>query len=247
MISISDHALLLSVRKHSESSALIAMLTHRHGLYKGVVRGAFSDKNRGIYQVGNLLDIIWKARISEHIGSIKAELISPFAAHIMPYPQALAILSSACALLTVTLPERNSYPKLYTAFVHLLNHLANRPEQGIMEYINFELLLLAETGFGLDLGSCAATGTKENLSYISPKSGRAVSSDAGFAYKDKLLPFSPALKNSNCADEARYNFTSAEIKDALSTTSYFLDNWLFTELNRKIPPARNFLIENFCS
>lgn len=219
MISISDHAFVLAAKKHAETSALVTVLTHRHGVYKGVVRGAFSKKNRGVFQPGNLLSITWSARIAEQMGSISAELLSPFAAHIMPHARALALLSSACSLLAVTLPERHNYPKLYAALAHLLTHLSHAPDASLEEYIDFELLLLSETGFGLDLGQCAATGSNDNLIYVSPKSGRAVSASAGEPFKDKLLKLPPTL----------------------DLTGFFLEHWLFESLHRKLPAARTRL------
>lgn len=218
MLHIEDNAIILSARKHAETSALVAMLTQKHGLYRGVVRGAFSKNNRGIYQAGNLVAAKWSARLPEHMGSISAELLSPFAAHIMQSQEGLALLSSACTLLDMALPERHSYHKLYAALAHLLAHLAHG-EGGLNEYIAFELLLLAETGFGLDLGSCAATGSNDNLIYVSPKSGRAVSASAGEPYKDKLLTLPPNL----------------------ALTSYFLEHWLFESLGKKLPAARRRL------
>jgi DNA repair protein RecO (recombination protein O) len=219
MISLTDNAILLSVRKHGETSALIDMLTEQHGLYKGAVRGAFSKNNRGLYQPGNVISATWSARLSEQMGSIRGEMHMPYAALIMHDAHATAMLTSATALLSVALPERHAYPRLYTAMQHLLAHLAHAPQDALEEYIQFELLLLAETGFGLDLSCCAATGTTENLIYVSPKSGRAVSAEAGEPYKDKLLPF-PA---------------------SLATTGYFLEHWLFESLHKKIPAARKRL------
>lgn len=223
MISHSDNAIILTCRKHAESSALVEVLTATGGLYKGVVRGAFSAKSRGVWQPGNQLAINWSARLPEHMGSITGELITPNAAHIMPDKQALALLNSACSLLAVALPERHAYPKLYNALLHLLAHLAHAPETALPEYVDFELLLLSETGFGLDFSQCAATGSKEDLIYVSPKSGRAVSSGAGEPYKDKLLPNPAFIVGSGAG---------------LITTGYFLEHWLFESLHRKLPAAR---------
>lgn len=220
MLALDDTAIILSVRKHGETSALVDILTKHHGLYKGAVRGAFSKKNRGLYESGNLVAAHWSARIEEHMGNITAEMLMPVAALIMPHPQATSLLCSACALLASSLPERHPYPKLYTALAHLLIHLTRSPESGLSEYLGFELLLLAETGFGLDLEQCVATGTTENLTYISPKSGRAVCADAGEPYKDKLLKY-PA---------------------DLNTTGYFLEHWLYDALGKPLPPARKRLV-----
>lgn len=219
MISITANAIVLSVRKHAESSALVEILTEEHGVYKGVVRGAFSSKNRGIYQPGNFVAATWSARIPEHIGNITAELLIPYAAVIMQHARALSLLSSACALLALSLPERHPYPKLYQGLQKILLHLTEGEGDALSSYIDFELLLLAETGFGLDLHCCAATGTTENLLYVSPKSGRAVSAQAGEPYKDKLLKLPPSLH----------------------LTGYFLEYHLFESLHRRVPAARQRL------
>jgi DNA repair protein RecO (recombination protein O) len=226
MISLTDNAIILTSRKHAETSALVEMLTGSHGVYKGIVKGAMGKNNRGLYQPGNLVSATWSARLAEHMGSIKAEMIKPYAALIMPHKNALTQLSSAATLLATALPERHSYPKIYDALQHLLAHLAYAPEECLAEYIRFELLLLAETGFGLDLSSCAATGIKEDLIYVSPKSGRAVSRDAGAPYHDKMLK-NPAL----CSPQ-----------EGLATTYYFLEHWLYESLHRKIPAARRRLM-----
>ncbi len=236
MISITDNAIILSARKHAESSALLEILTESHGAYKGVVRGAFSAKNRGIYQPGNLVSATWSARLPEHMGSIRAELLTPYAAHIMQNPRALALLSSACAILTLALPERHTYPKIYEALRHLLAHLTHAPEECMAEYLHFELLLLAETGFGLDLSQCAATGSREKLVYVSPKSGRAVSADAGAPYHDKMLKLPEFLHHPDAPSP-----TPTALTDGLSLTGYFLEHWLFEALHRKLPAARKRL------
>lgn len=223
MLEITDTAIILAVRKHGETSALVDMLTESHGLYKGAVRGAFSKANRGIYQPGNVVSARWSARLPEQMGSISAELHTPYAALVMANGQALSLLSSACALLAMALPERHPYPKLYEALRHLLAHLTHGPDECLSEYIDFELLLLAETGFGLDLTTCAATGTREDLIYVSPKSGRAVSREAGAPYHDKMLKLPPSL----------------------DLTHYFLEHWLFESLHRRIPAARTRLAQAF--
>jgi len=237
MIRLTDTAIILSSRKHAETSALIDVLSESHGTYKGVTRGAFSAKNRGIYQPGNIISMTWEARLPEHMGSIKGELLTPYAALIMPDAKALPLLSSATALLALALPERHPYPKIYEALRHLLAHLTHAPNECLAEYIHFELLLLAETGFGLDLSECAGTGSTDNLIYVSPKSGRAVSRDAGEPYKDKLLKLPafllhPEAPIPSAEDAAR----------GLALTGYFLEHWLFEALHRKLPAARKRLM-----
>lgn len=237
MIRIDDTAIILTVRKHAETSALVELLTARHGVYKGIARGAFSKINRGTWQPGNLVAMRWSARLSDQLGSLTAELVTPYAAHILPDARALSMLSSATALLATALPERHAYPKLYAALTHLLEHLAHSPHDALSEYLHFELLLLAETGFGLDLTHCAATGATDDLIYVSPKSGRAVSRDAGAPYHDKMLALPRFLR-----DEHDQSASDDELKSGLTLTAYFLEHWLFDALHRKMPAARLRLI-----
>lgn len=239
MIKLTDNGIILAAKKHAETSALVTIFTEKHGLYKGAVRGATSKTNRGLYQPGNLLNIHWSARLPDQMGSIRAEMVKAYSALIMPHAQALALLSSACSLLATALPERHAYPKLYAALMHLLTHLTYAPEECFAEYLRFELLLLAETGFGLDLTSCAATGSTKDLCYVSPKSGRAVSRDAGRPYHNKMLPLPAFMLRED--DEKP---TSADMQQALRLTSWFMEHWLFEALHRKVPAARQRLNNN---
>lgn len=181
-----DQAIILSVRKHGETSAVVRVLARAHGVFGGVIKGASGKAQRGILQPGNVVNAAWNARLSEHLGMFKCELLEAHAAHLMSDAAKLAALSSACALVESALPERHPYPKLYEGLRELLDALRSGDEWPLA-YVRFELQLLAESGFGLDLSRCAATGTTEDLVYVSPKSGRAVSKEAGEPYKERLL------------------------------------------------------------
>jgi len=181
-----DTAIVLSARKHGENSAVVRVFARRHGVFAGVVKGATSKANRGVIQPGNIVSATWQARLSEHLGLFKCELLEANAALIMQDAARLTALSSACAVVESALPERHPYLRLYGIFQSFLATLredGNWPEA----YVMLELDVLAEAGFGLDLSQCAATGATEDLMYVSPKSGRAVSRDAGEPYKEKLL------------------------------------------------------------
>lgn len=229
----SDNAIILSVRRHGETSAIIRVLAQQHGVVAGVVRGAYSKTNRGMVQLGNLVSAGWSARLSEHIGSFKLEPLKSHAALIMQDEQKLAMLTSACALLEQVLPERHPYPKLYDHCLKLLDELSWR------SYIHFEMLILAETGFGLDISACAATGRRDDLIYVSPKSGRAVSREAGEPYKDRLLKLPQFLILSAIATTESNN--GDEISNGLALTGYFIEHWLLEPHGKKIPPARQRL------
>jgi len=233
-----DTAIILSVRKHGENSAVVRALASQHGVYAGVIRGANSKSNRGIIQPGNIVNLTWQARLSEHIGSFKAELSKANTAHIMNDEMKLAALSSACAMIELSLPERHPYPRLYQLFYRFLNDLLDDSDW-LRDYVLLELDLLAETGFGLDLAQCAATGTDVELIYVSPKSARAVSKQAGEPYKEKLLPL-PKFILENAVSETHLQYK--EILAGLRLSGYFLEHSLLAPHNRKLPAVRERLI-----
>ncbi len=182
-----EDGIVLAARKHGEASAVVQLFTRGHGRHAGLVRGGAGSKARGVYQAGNLVAARWRARLAEHLGSFTCELVRSHAAAILDDPLRLAGLASACAVAEATLPERHPYPELYDAFAAMIGALANDPAWSAV-YVHWELTLLGELGFGLDLGRCAATGATDDLVYVSPKSGRAVSRLAGEPYRDRLLP-----------------------------------------------------------
>lgn len=236
----SDEAILLSVKKHGEHQAVVRLFARQHGVYASIARGAYSKKQRGVYQPGNIVTVNWQARLSEHMGSVVAEMQEPVTALILDDSMKLAALSSACSLMEMILPERHPYPALYQQFYALLMHLKHN-ENWQEDYVRFELGLLAESGFGLDLARCAATGQQHGLSYVSPKSGRAVCEDAGEPYKDKLLPL-PAFLQS--VENGQKPAASAqETLAGLRLSGYFLDAWLARPHSRQLPVVRDRLIQ----
>lgn len=235
-----DEAIILSARKHGEHQALVRLFARQHGVFASIAQGAYSKAQRGIYQPGNIVSVKWNARLAEHMGSVSAEMQEPVTAFIMNDPLKLAALSSAATLMEMILPERHPYPTLYRRLQEMLMHLKHS-ESWQEDYVRFELALLAESGFGLDLGSCAATGRQEDLTYVSPKSGRSVSTEAGEPYKDKLLALpgflSPEVnrKKTGCGTQ--------EILAGLRLSGYFLDHWLTGPHGKKLPAARSRLVE----
>lgn len=231
-----DEAIILSAKKHGESSAVARVFAQKHGVFAGVIKGINSKTNRGIVQPGNIVNVTWNARLSEHLGMFKIEMAESVAAHMMHDAQKLAALSSACTLIESAMPERHPYPKLYKEFQAFLIGLKTS-ESWLEEYVRLELFILAESGFGLDLSQCAATGSTENLVYVSPKSGRAVSKKAGEPYKDKMLKLPEFLRHS------RKSENTEDIIDGLDLIGYFLEHWLFAPHNRKLPASRRRLIQ----
>lgn len=227
---------MLSVRRHGETSAIIEVFTAGHGRHAGVVRGGTSRKIAPILQPGAQLDLTWRARLDAHIGSYKVEPLKSRAGAVMGDRLALAGLNAMCALLLFCLPERESHPPLYRRTVLLLDMLGLNAAWPLA-YLRWELALLDEMGFGLDISACAVNGTIDDLAYVSPKSGRAVSAAAAGEWADKLLPLPPALLGHGDGD-------FRGISQGLVTTGYFLEHWLAVQLgNRPLPQARQRLVD----
>lgn len=231
-----DHGILLSARQHGETSAIIEVFTEAHGRHAGVVRGGVSRKIAPILQPGAQLDLEWRARLEDHLGAFQVEPLRSRAAAAMSGRLALAGLNAVCALLAFGLPEREAHPRLYLASERLLDLLG---QDGIwpLAYLNWEKALLEDLGFGLDLSACAVTGTRENLVYVSPRTGRAVSAEGAGEWASRLLPLPPCLRGEGEAEDA-------EIVQALGTTGYFLAHHFAAGLGDKpLPAARARLVE----
>ncbi|MEL6597888.1 MAG: DNA repair protein RecO [Pseudomonadota bacterium] len=216
-----DDAILLSARPHGESAAIVEVLTPAHGRHAGVVRGGTSRKMTPHLQPGAQLTVEWRARLEEHIGAFRVEPVRSRAAALMSDRAALAALTSVCTLLRNAMPEREPVGDLYEATHSLLDDLGG--EGWMVAYVRWELFLLTELGYGLDLSTCAATGGREDLCYVSPRSGRAVSRAGAGAWADKLLPLPRFLREEATASDQ-------DIADGLRLTGFFLRDWLATAL-----------------
>jgi len=231
-----DEAIVLSVRPHGETAAVAELFTRRHGRHLGLVHGGRSRRLRPVLQTGNQVHATWKARLADQLGHVSLELSRSFAADAMEYPLALAGLSSMASL-TRLLPERDPHPSLYEVTLFVLGFLDDATVWPAL-YVRWELALLEELGFGLDLTQCAATGGNDQLTYVSPKSGRAVSASAGEPYKDKLLALPQFLARSSGA-HARND----DIRDGLALTGYFLDTRVLSQRGEAMPEVRLRLAE----
>lgn len=226
--------ILLAVRRHGESSAILELFTAEYGRHAGVVRGGASRKMAPLLQVGAQLDATWRARLADHIGSYTIEVVKGRAADVLGDRVALAGLSSVCALLTFTLAERAPYPALYARTLAVLDGLG--AERWAEAYLGWEMALLTEMGFGLDLSQCAVSGVTQDLAYISPRTGRSVSRAAAGEWVDKLLPLSPAL--------AGMSGGLADVIEGLKVTGHFLEVHLAPSLGgRALPAARQRLVD----
>lgn len=230
-----DQGVLLAVRRHGENAAIIEMFTPAHGRHAGVVRGGAGRRLAPILQPGAQLDVSWRARLEDHLGAFTVEPLRGRAAEAMADPLTLAGLSSVCALLAFCLPEREPHPDLYARSVALLDALGAAGWS--YAYLRWELALLDEMGFGLDLSACAVTGRNDELAYISPRTGRAVTRTGAGDWADRLLPLPPCLLG-------RADAGPADIVQGLSVTGHFLSSHLAPALgDRPLPAARQRLVD----
>lgn len=214
--------MVLTTRKHGESDIILEAMTQDHGRHLGLVRGGRSRRLRPVLQPGNALQLTWKARLSDHLGQFQIEPETLRAGELMTSGLGLAGVQHLAFLLRL-LPERHPYPRLFNALDVVLDHLDTADAAGAL-LIRFELELLTELGMGLDLSSCAATGTQDELVYVSPRSARAVSRDAGLPYHDKLLPLPSFLLDGQ--RQAGSELTWPDVTQGFELTSFFLDRHL---------------------
>ncbi len=233
-----DHGILLSMRRHGESAAIINVFTAHHGRHAGVVRGGASRRIAPILQPGAQLDVAWRARLEDHMGTFQVEPVRSRAAAAMSGRLALAGLNAVTALLGFCLPEREAHAALYHRSEQLLD-LLGQDEVWPLAYLKWELALLEEMGFGLDLSKCAVTGQTDGLVHVSPKSGRAVSARGAGEWADRLLPLPDCLRGIGPGPDS-------EVAEALHTTGYFLMHRLAPVLAGKpLPDARARFVEIF--
>lgn len=237
MIEWTDEGVILSARPHGETGAIVSLLTRGHGRAMGYVYGAVSGRTRGTLEIGNLVTARWQAKAEGQLGHFALELEKSHAAAVLDDPLRLTALQSACALADKTLPENEKHPGVFEGMKALL--AAFDSEIWPAAYIYWELGLLKELGFGLDLSSCAATGETEDLVYVSPKSGRAVSAAAGFVYKERMLHMPGFLRGGAIGTD--------DISNGLKLTGHFLLHRVFAQSNANLPEPRLRLEEKFLS
>lgn len=231
-----DQGILLRMRRHGEGSAIVDMFTAEHGRHAGVIRGGASRKMAPILQPGAQLDLLWRARLEDHLGSYQAESMRSRAGAALSGRLALAGLNAVTGLLAFCLPDREPHPDLYLRSERLLD-LLGQDEIWPLAYLQWEMALLEELGFGLDLSCCAVSGALDELIYISPKSGRAVSRASAGEWADRLLPLPAVMRGEGEAG-------TGEILQGLSTTGFFLEHRLAPSLgNTPLPEARGRFLD----
>ena len=230
-----EEGVLLAVRKHGETSAIIDVFTEGHGRHAGVVRGGTSRKIAPVLQPGAQLDVTWRARLEDHLGMFSVEPVRS-RADLMSARETLAAMNAVTALLAFVLPEREAHPTLYQRSLAMLDMIGDGPFW-TLGYLRWELALLDDLGFGLDLGRCAVTDRSDNLVFVSPKSGRAVSRAGAGEWVDRMLPLSPVLIGEG-------DGSPSEVLDGLKVTGHFLaQNFASSIGDKPLPAARQRFVD----
>lgn len=234
-----DDALVLSLRPHGESAAILEALTNSHGRHLGLVRGGGASKGRAMLQPGNRVRLTWRARLPENLGVYTAELARARAGDMFEDRAALAGLNALAAVTGAVLPEREPHAAAYLSADALLDAIAGH---GLREwgplYVRWEAGLLDELGYGLDLARCAATGAVDDLVYVSPRTGRAVSRAAGAPYGERMLALPPFLLGRQAGEAS-----AADLIAGLKLTAHFLEQSVLTPHGKSLPEARTRLAD----
>ncbi len=231
-----EEAFVLSARAHGDTGAVVDLLTEDHGRRAAYVAGGASRKMKPFLQAGARVVADYRARTSDHLGSARLEPIGEGPSALFDDPLALNGLAAAAAVAQGALPEREPHPGVFLAFEALMAAFA-LPEVWPAIFVRFEMGLLEDLGFGLDLSRCAATGTVDDLIYVSPRTGRAVSREAGAPYADKMLTLPPFLLG------AQAGLMDGDIRAGFDLTGHFLEQFVFHPQNRPLPPARVWLLD----
>jgi len=231
-----DQGIILSIRPHGERNAVVSLLTLDNGRHAGLVHAYDASSKRGTVQIGNLVQADWRARLTDQLGTFQLELFKNPSAVILDDPVKLAGLSSCCAILDVALPEREANLSIWqatTALIEIIS-LADELEDWLGFYVKWEMNLLSQLGFALNLDSCAVSGLTDALVYVSPRSGRAVHKDHAGDYADRLLRL-PGFLRPDAAGEAS---SQAALTDGLTLTGHFISRRVFSLIHKDLPQAR---------
>jgi DNA repair protein RecO (recombination protein O) len=228
-------AIILDTRPYGEGDAVATVMTEEQGVHRGLARGGASRGKAATWQAGNMVQVHWAARLSDQLGSFTGELIHAGAAHAMQEAMSLSMLTAICAVAEGALPEREPLPRVFDGLLHLIPRLP-LGESLLTELIQWEIVVLSDLGYGLDLSACAVTGRTDDLAYVSPKTGRAVTREAAGGWAAKLLPLPGFLVGS-----APPNLTGW--RDGLRLTGHFLARDAFGHQHRPLPLARTMLYD----
>ena len=228
-------AIVLDARPYGEGHAIATVMTEEHGLHRGLARGGGSRAQTPLWQPGNLVHVRWVARLTEQLGTFRGEMIHSGAGFVMDAPLPLAMLTAACAVAEGALPEREAHPRVFHGLVHLIARL---PRGAVMltSLIQWELTLLADLGYGLDLTACAVTGQTTGLAFVSPRTGCAVTAAAAGMWKSRLLRLPGFLAGEDTV-------TPEAWRDGLALTGHFLARNAFGARHQPLPQARQMLYD----
>ncbi len=229
-----DEGIVIGVRRHGEASAILELMTREHGRHLGLVRGGFGTRMKPILQTGNSVSVNWRARLDEHLGNYTVEAMRQRASNFFGAPHAIYGVTHLAALMRL-LPERDPHAELFEVFEGILDRLEDAAVAAPL-VARFEMQMLTELGFGLDLEQCASTGTTEDLIYVSPKSGRAVSRLAGEPWADRMLRLPDFLRDSDVAPVGR------DLADGFVLTGYFLERHVLVPRGQALTEERAHFI-----
>ena len=234
-----SNGLILNFSKYNEKSYILEIFTEEHGKHKGIIRGLHSKNKRSIIEPGNEVFATWSGRLETHLGNYNVEPIKLWSSHILQFKDKLSAISSICSLISLTMAERQPNPIIYFSSKKLIEIVATKREDWIREYVFWEMQLLSEIGYGLDLERCAVTSKSYDLVYVSPSSGRAVTNEGAGDFRNKLLPLPKFMT------DFKANYNNDDIYNALNLTEFFFKKRFFLPNNLNFPQSRNRLKELF--
>ncbi len=242
----SDTAIILSIRPHGEQAALVNVLTKQHGRQAGLVRGGQSRSMRGVLQIGNAVVVTWRARLETHLGTMVTEMATPHASAVLDNPLRLAGLASTCAIIEGCVPEREPCEPVFDATDALISMMTDGDleEAWLAAYIRWEVAMLGIAGYALDLGRCAVTGERENLAYVSPRTGVAVTRAGAGIHVERLLRLPCFLGGIEPDDENNPDnekTVEQDLLDGMELTRHFLERRVFGLHHQPLPPSRERL------
>jgi len=232
----SDEGIVLGVRRHGEANAIVELLTRAHGRHLGLVRGGAGARMRPVLQPGNTVVATWRARLDEHLGYYAIDGIRLRAATMLASSHAVFGVTHLASLARL-LPERDPHEDIYRMFEAILDDFDDVGGAAV-HVVRFELAMLAELGFGLDLSSCAATGVTHDLIYVSPRSGNAVSRQAGEPWQERLLRLPPFLRS----DAECNGWSESDLRDGFNLTGLFLVRHVLEPRGQRLSDARDGFI-----
>lgn len=234
-----SNGLILNFSKYNEKSYILEIFTEEHGKHKGIIRGLHTKNKRSIIEPGNEVFATWSGRLETHLGNYNVEPIKLWSSHILQFKDKLSAISSICSLISLTMAERQPNPLIYFSSKKLIEIVASTRDDWIREYVSWEMQLLSEIGYGLDLERCAVTSKSSDLVYVSPSSGRAVTNEGAGDFKNKLLPLPKFMT------DFKANYDNDDIYNALNLTEFFFKKRFFLPNNLNFPQSRNRLKELF--